>query len=106
MKKIKYLGGGWTEDPVKNGPEWGFKVTIGKIYDLVKEDDTYQFIGDCGGLIYMWKEFCEVVEDTPEDKFYRYIVINDDKVVYRTNNHADVESYHEEYGGYIAQVVE
>ena len=71
MKKIKYLGGGWTQDPLQNpqNPQdcnkgVYYQLTVGKVYDVSREDRHYFFQDDNGEYLYEEKEFFEVVPDT------------------------------------------
>ena len=63
MKKIKYLGGGWT-DARDIDPE-SFQLTVGKVYELEHESEKdYLIMGDCGCGVYEYKKFFSIVEDT------------------------------------------
>lgn len=63
MKKVKYLGGGWT-DKRTTDPKI-FQLTIGKVYEVEHEgDDDYAVVSDVSEhWVYEYKRFFTVVKD-------------------------------------------
>jgi hypothetical protein len=62
--KIKYLGGGWISKPRFDSHM--FLLTVGEVYEAIPtfyEDTCYKVIGNCGNIIFLKKEFFEVVKE-------------------------------------------
>lgn len=56
MKKIKYIGGSWASS-----------LTVGKLYDVIREDHHYLIKSDNGSEIYQEKYWFEESIHNPED---------------------------------------
>lgn len=64
--KIKYLGGGWVSKSRTDSHI--FRLTVGKAYEAIPtydEDVSYKVIGDCGRVLFLEKEFFEVINENP-----------------------------------------
>lgn len=85
MKKVKYLGGGWTDNN-EHYPET-FQLTVGKVYDFVSDDQYYGVKSDTSEeIVYEHKYLFTIVEDdnvilNPEQvevgKLYQSVLIGE-----------------------------
>lgn len=109
MKKVKYLGGGWTDSyiPKRN-------VIIGNIYTVYRIDcdGDYWFLDGDGYHTCMKPQFMKDVENNPEDNHTsQYYVIshnsilNTDLVLYKTDLLTLAIDYRDKNGGFITQVL-
>lgn len=103
-KKVKYLGGGWTDT---ESYILRRNVIVGNVYTVYRVDcdGGYWFLDGDGYHTCMKPIFFEDVVESPSEKFYKYFVIVNDKVDFKTNSFPDAESYQDNYGGFITQVL-
>jgi hypothetical protein len=112
MKKVKYLGGGWTDEVSSN--ILGRNVIIGNIYTVyrIDADGDYWFLDGNGFHTCMKPMFMEDVVETPEDNTLpKYFVMrycshnNKCTIIFKTHSYDDALDYREVYGGIITQVM-
>lgn len=99
MKKVIYLGGGWVDTNNVNPNR--YKLTIGKTYNLLREDPYYCVIGDVSdALIFMEERFFTNLEETihnPDEvevgKLYESVLIGDNTLYMGCQNYDTREKF-------------